>query len=495
MTPGTPLSNLRARITFNGAVLAAAAVLLAALLVRAAARGEAGTGGAARGARGPIALAVSEAPPEPSIWIDVHEPAKIWKAARSNAWIARAMKEPLGAGAGADWAGFLSTRGSELAGAFEGAVADLVAGKLLADPFRVVFFTGEGATGAPAVIAPAPSSAARSAFDVLEGAARNGSYEAPHCPGAKAGGDGARIAVSRWLIAGQALFAAQRGGRIVLARNPAAVVQALCAPPPDVPAAQGVDLSLSFSRDALGREARLGAALLGLGPSPRIAFAVAGDRLEPRGLLGEVSDPDRLAAAPPPERLLRLVPADAGVVLVATLRLPEKLDRESLVQHLERRYRGAYATRPVALVWTPRGDAKLATEVAIAWPERDARFLEEAFSGPNRMERRRACGHEVLASTGELAAAMQEACDARAPSILNGPPAVAAGLGQDTSIAVGVNLGAVLSRLVADAHASEAGGRPAPEIDAARRLLEELPFIGVRGVAKDGALVPGGFRS
>jgi hypothetical protein len=72
---------------------------------------------------------------------------------------------------------------------------------------------------------------------------------------------------------------------------------------------------------------------------------------------------------------------------------------------------------------------------------------------------------------------------------------VVAGLRQESSVGLGVNLGAVLSRLVSDAHASESGGKQAPEIEAARRLLEELPFIGVRGVAKDGALVPGGFRS
>lgn len=495
MTLRTRLSNLRTRVTFDGVVLAAAAVVLLAVAVWAATRSKHGPGAAAREERAPVALAVSEAPPEPSIWIDVHEPGKLWKAVRSNAWIAKAMSEPLGAGAGADWAGFLSTKGGDLANAFEGAILDLLAEKLLADPFRVLLFTGAGATGAPAVIVPAPSGAARGAFDVLEGVARSGSYEAPHCPGAQPRPDEPKISVSRWLVAEQALFAARRDGRIALARNPAAVVQALCAAPPDVPKAQGVDLSLSFSRDALGREAQLGAALLGLGPAPRLAFAVEGDRLEPRGVLGDVSEPGRLAVAPPPAPLLELVPADAGVVLVASLRLPEKLDQGSLVQHLQGKYQGAHATRSVALVWNPRGDAKRATEVAVAWPDRDATFLRQAFSGPNELEHRRACGHQIYASTGDLAAAMQRACDAKAPSILNGPPAVVSGLGQETSVGVGVNVGAVLSRLVSDSHASESGGKPAPEIEAARRLLEELPFIGVRGVSKDGALVPGGFRS
>lgn len=467
--------------------LAAAFVLLLAVARRQGV-------GRGKDARPPIAIALGDVPPEPSIWIDVHAPAKVWKSVRSNPWMTKAMSEPLGLGAGADWAGFLSTKGGDLSSAFEGAVLDLLADKILADPFRVVFFTGPAATGAPAIVVPRPSGAARSAYDLLEGAARNGSYEAARCPGAEAKGEPSGITVSRWLVAEQALFASQRNGRIVLARNPAAVVQALCAEPPDVPAAQGVDLSISFSRDALGREAQLGAALLGLGPAPRVAFAIEGDRLEPRGLVGEVSEPERLGAGPPPESLLRLVPADAGVVVVATLRVPEKLDREALVQHLKKTYQGRCATRPVAIVWNPRGDGKLPTEVAVAWPDRDAAFLQEAFSGPNRLERRRACGHQVYASTGELAASMQRACDGKAPSILNAAPAVVSGLRQETSVGVGVNLGVVLSRLLSDSYAP-GGGKQAPEIESARRLLEALPFVGVRGVARDGALVPGGFRS
>ena len=246
-------------------------------------------------------MAVSDVPPEPSIWIDVHAPGKVWRSLRSNAWISRAMSEPLGQGAGAEWAGFFSTRGGDLAGAFEGVVLDVFLDKLLANPFRVIFFTGPAATGAPAVVVARPSATAQGAYDLLEGVARNGSYQAARCPGAepKEGQSTPPIAVSRWLLAEQALFAGQRDGRLALARNPTAVVQALCAAPPDVPAAQGIDLSVSFSRDALGREAQLGAALLGLGPAPRLAFAIEGDRLEPRGLLGELSEPD---GSPPARR-------------------------------------------------------------------------------------------------------------------------------------------------------------------------------------------------
>jgi len=361
-----------------------------------------------------------------------------------------------------------------------------------------VFFAGPDATGAPALVVPHPSSTARDAYEVLDVAARNGKYEAAHCPGAAApgGSSPAALSVSRWLVAEHAVFAGERDGRLAFAKNPIAVVQALCAAPPDVPATQGVDVSLSFSRDALGREAQLGAALLGLGPSTRLAFAVDGDRLEPRGILGPLGDPSRLDAGPPSDALLRLVPADAGVVLVATLRLPEKLTRDSLAQHLKRAYTGPLVARPVAVVWNPRGDPALPTEVAVAWPERDAALLREAFSGPNRMEHRRVCGHEVYASTGPLANALERSCTAGGASILHASPGVVAGLREPASIAVGLQLGSVLSRLLGDAFAADQTAKKgAPEIDSARRLLEELPFVGLRGVARDGALVPGGFRS
>jgi hypothetical protein len=453
----------------------------------------------------PVTLAVSTVPPEPSVWIDVHAPEKAWKAVRGNAWLAKVASAPLGQGLTTGWAGFLSTRGQDVADAFPGVLLDVVSGKLLADPFRVVFFSGPAATGAPAFVVPRPSSAAESAYDLLEGLARNGSFGATHCPGAKPPepppeGQPApppAIVISRWLVAEHAVFAAKRDGRIVVAKNPIAVLQALCALPPDVPTAQGIDVSLSFSRDALGREAQLAASLLGLGKAPRLAFALEGDRLEPKGILGELGEPGRLDKAAPSEALLKLVPADAGVVILATLRLPDKLSTETLAAHLDRSYRGAYAARTVAVVWNPRGADRLATEVAVLWPDRDAALLREAFSGPNRMDRRRACGHEVYASTGSLAQSLLRACEGKSPSLLDAPPVVAQGLRAPTSFSVGVSLGAVLSRLLGDAWAEDPQNRTrdATDIDAARRTLEELPFLGLRGVAEGSSLVPGGFRS
>lgn len=443
--------------------------------------------------RPPLPLQLGDAAPRPAVWVDVGDPERAWKAIRASAWVRRVLSEPLGQGFSGGWSAFLGTRGADLADAFEGTVAELVGSRLLSDPMRVVFYGGPEATGAAVVLVPQAGSSARAAFDVLDGAARSGRYEASRCPGDKADLP-EKLVVSRWLVADHAVFAGRRADAMALAKNPVAVAQALCAAPPALRLAPP-EVAVSFAPDALGREAQLGAALLGLGPAPRLLFEVEGDRLAPRGIAGELSEPERLVAAAPPEALLRLVPGDAGLVLLATVNLPPRLDRASLREHLARRPAGPLLPRTVALVWNPR--AGRATEVALAWPERDAAELEDAFTGPNRMERRRACGHLVLASSGGLATAMERACAGLAPSILNAAPAVAAGVRQPMSLAVNLNLGQVLSQLLADARAGERpSGQPSsPEIESARRLLEELPCIGLRGVAKGGALVPGGFRS
>ncbi len=445
-----------------------------------------------------VKLEVAETPPEPSVWVDVHAPKKAWDAVRKNGWLKRALDEPLGQGFTAGWTAFLSTEGKDLGGAFEGQVLDLVAGRLLAEPFRVVTYAGPDATGAPAVVVPAPSSEAKAAFELMETVAKNGSFEAPRCPGPDAPGAAPQpIVVSRWLVAEHAVYGALRADRLVVARHPMAVVQAVCAVPPAVPGAEGIDLSISFARTGLGREAQLFAALLGVGPAPRLAFGLEGDAIVPRGILGALDAPGRLEGAAPSEALLRLVPADAGVVVLAALKLPQPLDRGSLKAHLAGKWRGATLTRTLAVVWNPRGERDRAPEVAILWPDGDRKLLDDAFSGPNELVRRRACGHEILASSAEIATAVERACFGKAPTMLSAAPPVAAGLREPLSIVLGVNVGGVLSRLVADAWRVEKGEKtaPAPEIEAARRLLEELPFVGLLGVARGDALVPGGFKS
>lgn len=471
---------------------AAAVVIAAAIGTAIALHARRGGASAARPGASAQELAAGDEAPAPAAWIDVHAPAAVWKAAQGSAWLKKAMADPLGQGFASSWSAFLGTRGTDLAGAFEGTVLDLVVQKLLADPFRVVFLSGADATGAPAVLVPRPSSSARGAFELLEGASRNGRYESARCPGADADLR-EKLVVSRWLVADHAVFAGRKDGALALSRNPVAVVQALCAELPSMKSEKGVDVSLTVAPGGLGREAQLGAALLGLSETSSLLFGVEGGRLVPRGISGKLDAPARLEAAAPREDLLKLLPGDAGVVLLATVNLPDALDRQSLKDHLSGAYKGKLAPRTVAVVWNPSPGA---TQVALAWPERDVRALKEAFTGPNRLVEKRACGHVVLSSTGALASAMERSCNGRAPSLLNGAPPVVAGLQAPVSLGVSMNVGLVLSRLLGDAYAAEHTKGPAsPEIESARRILEELPFFGLRGVAKGGALQPGGFRS
>ncbi len=428
--------------------------------------------------------------PQVAFWIDVHAPAAAWKAARESPWLQKALAEPLGQGLSSGLAGFLGTRGTDLAGAFEGTVLELMMQKLLSDPFRVMYMAGGEATGAPAFVIPKPGSAARGAFEVMDQATAHGRYQLGSCPGKGGGG----VEVSRWLVADHAVFAAEKDGQLALAANPKAAAQALCASLPPVKADKGVDLSVSVSRVGIGHEANLAAELLGVSDVTSFQFAVEGAQLVPRGIAGKLEAPGRLQAAAPSQELLRAVPGDAGFVLLATLNLPEGLDVASLKQHLDGKFQGKLAPRTVAVVWNPRPGEQ--PEVAVVWPERDARFLQEAFSGPERMVEKRACGHVLLASTSGLATAMEKACGGKTPSLLNAAPPVVAGLKQPVSLGVNVNVGQILSRALGDAWAAEHGKKPgSPEIESARRLLEELPFIGLRGVTKGDALEPGGFRS
>jgi hypothetical protein len=486
------------------AVAAAVLAVVLAVVVSAVLAGKR-RGGAGLPDRGPsVGLAVPPGVAFPAVWLEVHAPKRVFEAATRNAWLSRALAAPLGQGFAGSWSAFLGTKGEDLSAGFQGAVARLAAEKLLADPFRVVLYGGPGATGAPAILVPAPGAAARGAYAALDAVARRGTFEVPRCPGtgepetAPAPGQ-EPLAVARWLLADHAVYAAERAGAFALSRHPVAALHALCAPPPAAAPTDGAHLDLAFSPDGLGREGRLLAELLGLGPAPRLAFSVEAGSVVPRGIAGELAAPGRLGAAGPPDELLRLVPADAGLVLLAALRLPADLGPDALAAHL----RGAapeasLKTREVAIVWNPRGDASLPTEVALLWPGGDdRRALRAIFSGPNALVRADACGHEILASTRALADALERACQGRVPSLLDAAPAVKAGLRAPASLGVGVNLGPALARALADAWAADGGKKKAapPEIEEARRLLEELPFLGLRGTVKGSSLLPGGFRS
>ncbi|HYO68106.1 MAG TPA: hypothetical protein VEU33_18710, partial [Archangium sp.] len=162
-------------------------------------------------------------------------------------------------------------------------------------------------------------------------------------------------------------------------------------------------------------------------------------------------------------------------------------------------------TRQVAMVWTPRGDPALPTEVALLWgrPE-DAAALGQLFSGPNKMESATLCGHHVMASTPDVLARLRKACEGKGPNLLNAAAPVVQGLRAPGSVSFGVNTGRLLGMLMADGYWSQVtqadSSKPQPraappEIEAARRDLETLPYVGLRGTVDGNRLVPGGFGS
>ncbi len=241
---------------------------------------------------------------------------------------------------------------------------------------------------------------------------------------------------------------------------------------------------------------------MGIGPAPRLALAIHGDRLVPLGISGDLSSPARLGVARPPEAQLRAVPAEAGVVLTLALELPAALTAESLRAHLAGAT-GPTRTREVLIFWQPHGDGRLSTEVGMLWSDlSDLSALADWMHGRNEVKRRSACGQPAFASSDALLDRMERACAGKAPSILSAPQPVAAGLRQEMSVGLALDAGRVLSTVLGDAWEAEVaqessgGGGPVPlEIEAARRLLEELPILGWRGTRGGAAFIPGGYRS
>ncbi|MCE9669078.1 hypothetical protein LY474_14795 [Myxococcus stipitatus] len=451
----------------------------------------------------------SSAPP--AFWVDVLRPRKVRGALASNAWLKAQLDQPLGKGFVGGWSAFLGSTGEDLKGNFKGAVLDLMAGQVLDTPFRVVWFAGDARASTPAVIVPAPSSAATSAYDALDAVASRSTLKAKSCPaagvaGATAPADG--FVLKRWLVAEQTLWAGKVADRLVLARHPLAVLQGLCTELAELkPRSDTVDLELTFQPDANGREAQLFAYVLGLQPGTRLQFGVEGDRLVGRGIAGELLDGvTRLDTAPLSDQLLKLVPEDTPVVLALQLKLPQTLSTETLKAYWQPggAKEGA-RTRQIAVVWTPRGDPALAPELAILWSRvEDAPALKELFSGGHTtLTQAEACDHVVLASSVAELERMRGACAGKVPNLLNAAGPVVAGWRAPGSVTFGVNTGRLLSGLTMDGFLSESQvGRNTPmpkaappEIEAARRELESLPYLGLRGTVQGESLVPGGFGS
>lgn len=444
---------------------------------------------------------------QPAVWVDVYAPAKVRGALVENRWLQEQLKKPLGQGFASSWAAFFGSTGEDLNASFKGAVFDVVAGQLLDSPFRALWFVGGDDSNAPAFIVPDPDIKAVGAYEAMERVANRGGFTADRCPeGASPsitppeGG----FKIARWLVAEASLYAAEAEDRIVVARQPSMVLRGLCAELVKLKAPAGVDLEVGFNTEVLGRELAFLTHALGLESGTRLQFAAEGARLVARGIAGSLADKVRLDAAPLSEELLKLVPADTPVLLALQLKLPESLEGAKVKAYWAGEEAGPVRTRQIALIWTPRGDADLSHEFALLWGrEEDGPALQDMFNGGNPLVRATLCKHQVLASEAGVLQRLQKACEGRSPNLLNAAGPVVAGLRAPGSVTLGVNTGQLLSQLLADGYWSEQqlGTRapvPAaapPEIEAARRDVETLPYVGLRGTVQGDSLVPGGFGS
>lgn len=469
--------------------------------------------GAPKVAKEPVKMAVPETPAQATIVLDIHDPRAARGVLSGNDWLKDTAKQPLGRGFLGAWAGFLGTKGEDLKATFSGAVADLLSSEMLSAPFRVVWFGGKGATGAPAIIVPFAGDGARTAYAALDTAARRGTYTAPGCPGTlpdkvpegAAPSPASGLTIARWVVADHAVYAAMQDRMIVLGQAPQPVLQGLCVKLGKLERPPGVDLEVELASQGLGREAQGMVRLLGLGPTPRLEFAIEGTRLVPKGIAAEIASAGRLDAGPISDDLLKLVPEDVPVLLALHLKLPAQLDRAALDAHLAGKGGGPTETRTAILVWNPRGDPEAPSEVALVWSKAsDKAALEKIFAGPNGGKVSSVCRQTVLASGDAILRRLEASCSGKTPSILSAQSEVIQGLRAPSSISLGIHTGRLLSQLTLDGYQLEVRGAgqkpslpaaPPAEIEAARKQLSALPFVGLRGTSQGSSLVPGGFRS
>ncbi len=447
--------------------------------------------------------------PRLAMRVDANKPKELRRFLESNAWLQDALASPLGRGFSSGWSAFLSSKGEDLRASFKGTIASYLLDQVLAQPFSVVWFGGETASGQPALVVESASRGQKGAVSALGEIAARGGYTATHCPGESAptpkkDKDGKelppepKLHIARWLVADHAVYAGTHGDRIVFASKPTAVLQALCVAMKDH-ARSAHALDTAIFPEHLGREAQALAALVGVGEELRFALDIDGERLAPAGVSAKLAAADRLGVVAAGDDVLKLLPVDAPVVALLALNLPEKLDGESIGAHLKGEGKGQKRVRHVALVWTPHGlDAP--TDIALVWGKtEDERALDEVFAGGNRLVKRKACAHVILASTAEAAARLEDACKGKRPSRQNAEPAVVAGAKAPSSLGLHVHTGALLSSLMLDAFRAEQAVKPKGalpvEIEQSKRKLEALPFFGFRGRVEGGALVGEGFRS
>lgn len=469
-------------------------------------------------ARGPIKTVEMTVPLDATLdaaWLDVNQPVALRQAAEKNQWLQEVLASPLGRGFSASWTAFFSSKGEDFGAGFKGSVAAFFFDKLLAQPFSIVWFGGDGTTGAPALVVDAPSSAATAALAVLETAAGRGAYSVTHCPGDSApppgppkepGGEPvpplAKYTIVRLSIGEQALFAASTDKRLVFAAKPTAALHGLCVDSSTHKRGSAA-LELSARPERFGREAQTLGAVVGLGEELRLAFALTeAGALTPLGIAAPLAAAGRLGTAALSDDLLKLIPEDMPMAAAFVLNLPEQLNQTTLAAHLKANDKGASGkvlARQVAVVWNPHG-TRGTPEIALLWGrQEDEAALKAIFSGPNALLVSKACAHLVFASTKALSDRLERSCRGATPSRANAAPTIVSGAKVPSSIGVHLNLPAFADGLLNDAYTAERRaqdkGKPPPEIEDARAKLRALPFFGFRGKVEGAALVGEGFRS
>jgi hypothetical protein len=435
--------------------------------------------------------------------VDVNKAKELRQFVEKNEWLQKTLGSALGRGFSAGWAAFLSSKGEDLKASFKGNIASFLLDQALGDPFSVVWFGGDTASGAPAILIEKASRSAQGALRAMDEFAARGGYTATHCPGdsaptPKADGKPSepKIAISRWLVAEHAVYAGTFADRVALAGKPTAVLQALCVKDAEHQRG-GSALEVTLRPANLGRETETLGALLGLGEELRFAADLdAAGTLVPKGVSGKLVAADRLGVVQPSDDLLKLLPATAPFAVVLALNLPEKLDAESIAAHVKGEGQGKKVVRQVALVWNPHGSSAT-TDVAFVWGNTaDEKALGAIFSGGNTLVKKKACNHLIFASTEAGAASLDNACKGKTPSRKSAEPAVVGGAQAQQSLALHLHWGALLSGLMLDAYrAEQSKGALPPEINDAKSRLEALPFFGFRGRVEGSVLVPEGFRS
>jgi hypothetical protein len=442
-------------------------------------------------------------------WLNVVAPKVAHETLRKNAWLGKALKDPVGQGFIAAWGGFFGTRGEDLGDVFAGAVGDLVLDQVLSSPYRIVWYGGDGAKGAPAIVVSAPTPAATRAFDTLVRVAASGGFNPPSCVASVAADGGATgESIHRIVLADKIIFAARLGDRLVLAPRPQAAMLAMCKPLPASEPNDGVVVSLGFSISESGRGAQGLGTMLGIKSLVTLAFGVDATGFVPKSM-DLMGDGSRLAAVEPSAELLKAIPAKSGVVLFLAVKLPQDLSATALRDTFgietenfgkTRKVWPSGAPRQIAVVWNPRGNRN--TEVAVLWAQPgDEKPLAEAMTNGNgALVAGKACSVLAFTSTKELMTDLQASCSGKQPSMLQAAQPIAKGLSQNAALSFTVNFGQVMQQLTIDGWLSE---HPAPnvttgpqEIEAARKLLEELPTVGFRAtIGSDGKIVSGGFKS